>query len=69
MHRIFFDANTGNHEEGYELRFALSLADLESIGDELREGLMVILYMPGELEIKSVLSFDKKCGFWRGIPK
>lgn len=65
--RIFFDANAGTHGVGYILWFDRSKADMAAIKD-LRSGLLVRLYMPGELEVDATLQFDAELGCWRGIP-
>ena len=68
MHRIMFDTNDGNDQFGYELKFADSLKDIAAIGDDLRDGLRVVIYMPHELEMEAVLKFDPKAGIWLGFP-
>jgi hypothetical protein len=68
MHRIMFDTNDGNSQFGYELKFADSLKDIAAIGNDLRDGLRVIIYMPRELEMEAVLKFDPMAGIWLGIP-
>jgi hypothetical protein len=68
MHRIFFDTNEGTHAAGYELRLPASIADLAALGDELREGLRVVIVMPDELEMQADLSFDRESGYWIAAP-
>jgi hypothetical protein len=68
MHRVFFDINTGTAEVGFILWYAESQHDLEAIGNDLHDGLRVLLYMPDELELEAVLCFDQELGYWRGIP-
>jgi len=63
-----FDTNDGDGQFGYQLVFADSLKDLAAIGDDLRDGLRVIIYMPQELEMEAVLKFDPKAGIWLGLP-
>jgi hypothetical protein len=53
MHKIFFDANAGTIETGYLLWFKDSIEDIQKIGIALREGLHVILYDTGELEMEA----------------
>lgn len=58
-------------EHGYHLIFENSKADLAALGGELREGLLVQLYMPDELEVLATLSFEKDGPFgesWIGKP-
>lgn len=68
MHRIFFDTNAGTKREGYILWFEKSREDIERISPEERDGALVILYMPNELELEAYLKRDEEAGFWRGIP-
>ena len=55
-------------DHGFDLRFRKSIEDITKIGDELREGLHVIIYSPGELEIEAILKFDSDRGIWLGVP-
>jgi hypothetical protein len=66
--RIFFDTNEGTHAHGYELSLPLSLADLAALGDRLRDGLEVIIYMPDELEMRAVLNFAVEQHIWIAQP-
>jgi hypothetical protein len=68
MHRIFFDANDGTMELGYNLNFPTSKKDLDAVGNDLSDGLHVIIYSPNELEMEAILKFDHKLGFWVGRP-
>ena len=56
--RVFFDTNDGTMEQGYWLGFSRSQNDLKALGDELREGITVTIYMPDELEMTATLTFD-----------
>jgi hypothetical protein len=74
--RIYFDANEGTFDLGYWLVLKQSLADLHALGDELQEGLEVIIYMPDELEMGARLRFDRSQstrntwtdGIWVAVP-
>ena len=55
-------------EFGYELKFVDSLKDLAAIGNNLRDGLHVIIYMPNELEMEATLKLDSRSGIWLGVP-
>ncbi len=68
MHRVSFDTNEGSHDIGYWLHLPNSLLDIASIGNNIHDGLHVIIYMPDELEMEAVLKFDKEGGFWKAIP-
>jgi len=67
-YRIFFDGNAGDQESGFLLVFDQSLADLEKIEPEPREGMTVLLYDPGQLEVEARLTFDGEWNGWRGVP-
>jgi len=66
--RIFFDANDGNDEYGYELKFDQSLEDMKPIAHLLRDGLRVVIYSPGEMEMEATLKFDTERNYWLGFP-
>lgn len=66
--RIFFDTNRGTEEHGYWLGFDQSLKDLEILGDKLRDGARVIIYMSEELEMDAVLRFDLAATVWWADP-
>ena len=68
MHRIYFDTNTGPDNERYGLWVAGSLHDLAPIADQLHDGLHVIIYMTGELEMEAVLEFDAGWDGWAARP-
>ena len=68
MHRVFFDTNAGSQDKGYYLWFPQSKADIESIGPDLREGLHVMIYSPGELELEAFLEYDREFQCWAAIP-
>ena len=70
LHRVFFDSNLGDDVGGYPLLFDQSKRDLVAIGDELREGLRVIIYMPDELEVEAILRRGNICEqeCWVGVP-
>ena len=59
-----FDTNDGSMEHGYWLGFDQSRKDLEALGDELRQGTTVTIYMPDELEMKATLRFDAAGEVW-----
>lgn len=67
-YRIFFDGNAGDRESGYLLVFDQSLKDLQQIKPEPCEGMTVLLYDPGELEVEAHLKFDAEWNGWRGVP-
>jgi hypothetical protein len=66
--RVFFDTNDGTPEDGYCLGFDQSRNDLEALGDDLRDGTKVTLYMPDELEMTATLRFDPTEKVWWADP-
>jgi hypothetical protein len=69
MDRVFFDSNTGNEQEGYVLDFEQSKLDIKKMGSRARDGTVILLYMPDELEVKAEMRFDPALDCWRGFPK
>ncbi|WP_294040509.1 hypothetical protein [Sphingomonas sp.] len=68
---MFFDANDGTMEHGYWLIFEQSKADLAALGGALRDGLLVQLYSPNEIEVQAILRFEwdsHRGGMWIGQP-
>ena len=70
MHRIYFDTNNSAEPGRYVLHVAGSVADIEPIADQLRDGLRVVIYMTGELELEATLEFDPTWNAWtaREVP-
>jgi hypothetical protein len=74
LYRIYFDANDGTAHDGYPLACRGALDDVEPIADKLKEGMRVIIYMTGELEMEAILEFDHGTSHWiarpvKGTPK
>lgn len=71
MHRVYFDTNEGTGDrDRYGLWLDKSTKDLAKIPGGPQEGLRVVIYMVGELEMEAVLEWDKDWNGWtaRGIP-
>jgi hypothetical protein len=68
IYKVFFDSNDGDEIMGYDLGFDRSLEDIKKMGSHAREGAIVLLYMPNELEVEAELKFDPNSKCWRGIP-
>ena len=66
--RVFFDTNDGTMYGGYRLGFDQSRNDLEAIGNDLRDGTKVTIYMPDELEMTAVLRLDETENVWWADP-
>jgi hypothetical protein len=64
--RIYFDTNDGVREDTYALDIAGSMEDIRCLGDLLRPGMRVLLYMSGELEVEATLEYDTEHGRWLG---
>ena len=60
------DSNNCNGEGDLFLLFDQSLRDLAAMGDGLREGARVLLYMEDEFEVEGVLLRDGEG--WRARP-
>jgi hypothetical protein len=67
LHRIYFDTNDGTMD-GYPLYCRGSLEDIQPIADKLKEGMRVVIYMTGELEMEAILEFDHGNSLWIGRP-
>jgi hypothetical protein len=67
MHRIYFDTNEGV-ENGYGLWLPTSKEDIGRIPDGPQDGMRVIIYMTGELEMEAVLAFMPERGAWIARP-
>ncbi len=59
---MYFDTNGGTPDFGFWLGFDQSALDLAAIGAELHDGLVVIIYMPGELEMMATLHYGDRFG-------
>jgi hypothetical protein len=69
MYRIYFDSNDGSPTRpGYSLHLSASKADLAHIPGGPREGMRVVIYMTGELEMEAVLAFDLSSNIWMALP-
>jgi hypothetical protein len=68
LYRIYFDTNDGTMSDGYPLCCKGSLEDIQPIAHQLKEGMRVIIYMTGELEMEAILEFDRGNNFWIGHP-
>jgi hypothetical protein len=68
LYRIYFDTNDGTMEGDYPLACKGALDDIQSIADKLREGMHVVIYMTGELEMEAVLGLAPTHGYRVGRP-
>lgn len=67
-HRVFVDFNEGNETVGFSLHLNQSKKDLEKMGSSLIEGARVIIYMPEELEMEAILTFNAAYDAWIALP-
>lgn len=67
MYRVYFDTNEGT-DLGYGLWLNASKEDLSRIPGGPQEGMRVIIYMNGELEMEAVLAFEPEQEVWIAQP-
>ncbi|MDT8757271.1 hypothetical protein MZO42_01045 [Sphingomonas psychrotolerans] len=66
--RIFFDTNEGDPRVAYWLTLPLSKADLRTLDPQPREGMLVTIYMPDELEMEATLRWNDDLVAWAAVP-
>ena len=66
--RIFFDTNEGDPPVAYWLTLPLSKADLGALEPQPREGMLVTIYMSGELEMEATLRWNDDLVVWAAEP-
>jgi hypothetical protein len=68
MYRIYFDSNDGGAGGGYLLSLRRSREDLAKIPGGPKEGMLVTIYMIGEIEMEATLEWDGRCDAWTAHP-
>jgi hypothetical protein len=68
MHRIYFDGNDGPDNDRYGLWLAKSREDLAKIPGGPHDGLIVTIYMTGEIEMEATLEWDAGFQAWTARP-
>jgi hypothetical protein len=68
LYRVCFDTNDIAEGGSYDLCLQRSREDLAAIGDKLCDGLRVVIYMVGELEMEAALYFDAELKHWTATP-
>jgi hypothetical protein len=63
--RIYADFNHVDEKGRLMLDTVGSLRDIARLGQQMSDGMTVILYMTDELEVEATVSFD---GIWVGVP-
>jgi len=66
--RIYFDSNEGDENGRYDLGIPGSLEDIGALGDRLSEGMRVVIYMSGELEMEAILEWEGAYNSWMARP-
>jgi hypothetical protein len=67
LHRIYFDSNSGDELQRFDLSIPGSLQDIDAIRPLLKIGMHVILYQR-ELDVEAVLDFDNANNRWVASP-
>lgn len=67
MYRIYFDTNEGVKGD-YGLWLSASKKDLDRIPNGPQDGMRVIIYMTGELEMEAILAFMPEHAAWMARP-
>ena len=63
-HRVYFDSNEGTEDGRYGLWLDKSRRDLAKIPGGPKEGMMVTIYMVGEIEAEATLQWDDRWNGW-----
>lgn len=66
--RIYFSTNDPAGDNRYGLDFPTSLSDIAAMRTKPREGMRVLLYDVGEVEVEGVLEWDESSSRWLGVP-
>jgi hypothetical protein len=67
IYKIAFDANKWDGQR-YDLGTEDSLEDIKPIAEKLQDGMLVIIYIPDELEMQATLEFDIRSKNWWARP-
>ena len=67
MYRVYFDSNEST-QRGYGLWLSKSKGDLSRIPGGPREGLVVTIYMVGEIEMEAALEWSAEWNAWTATP-
>jgi|HubBroStandDraft_1064217.scaffolds.fasta_scaffold72385_4 hypothetical protein len=68
MHRIYFDSNDGPDDDTYGLWLSKSIEDLAHIPGGPNQGMLVTIYMIGEIEMEATLEWNAKWDAWTARP-
>ena len=64
MYRVYFDGNEGPDNERYGLWLDRSREELAQIPGGPQEGMVITIYMIGEIEMEAVLEWDDIWKAW-----
>jgi hypothetical protein len=66
--RIYFDANETDDSgpNAYLLSIFGAQEDIQLLGDSIRPGMRVLLYMADELEVEATLQYNSQNQYWVG---
>jgi hypothetical protein len=67
--RIYFDTNNADENDRYRLNLDKSRQDIAAAGDCISDGVEVIIYMMGELEMRANIFFEKDNDYWVAVGK
>jgi len=68
MDRVYFDGNETEENDHYGLWLSKSMRDLAKIAGGPREGMLVTIYMVGEIEMEATLEWNAKLRAWTAKP-
>jgi hypothetical protein len=69
VQRIYFDGNDGPDDHTYGLWLSRSVEDLAKIPGGPQEGMLITIYMIGEIEMEATLEWNAKWGAWTARPR
>jgi hypothetical protein len=68
MPRIYFDSNEGTEDNLYGLWLSKSTEDLAKIPGGPEAGMLVTIYMIGEIEMEATLEWNSRWNGWTARP-
>jgi hypothetical protein len=68
VYRVYFDSNEGPDNERYGLWLNRSREELGRIPGGPQDGMVITIYMIGEIEMEAVLQWDQTCNAWTARP-
>jgi hypothetical protein len=68
MNRVYFDSNEGDETGRYGLWLGRSREELAKIPGGPKEGMQIIIYMIGEIEMEAILEWSERWKAWVARP-